>query len=275
MKRLGGFLAPSFLLLGIFIFAIGALLLHSLYTYEEGQILKVISLKTYKQFFIDRYYLKVILDTFKLGFVVMTACLLVGYPVAYALNKIENIRLLLICSILIFSPLLVSVVVRAYGWLLLLSSKGAVNYLLQSIGLIREPIQFMFNFTGVAISMIHILLPFMVFSIVSVLRQQDPALKEAAMDLGANRFQSFYKITLPLSLTGVVSGCQMVFVLAISAFVTPAVLGGGRVNVLARGIYQDTIDLNWPMAAVGAVTLLGLVFCTLLIINYLIQLLRK
>ena len=275
MKRLGGFLAPSFLLLGIFIFAIGALLLHSLYTYEEGQILKVISLKTYKQFFIDRYYLKVILDTFKLGFVVMTACLLVGYPVAYALNKIENIRLLLICSILIFSPLLVSVVVRAYGWLLLLSSKGAVNYLLQSIGLIREPIQFMFNFTGVAISMIHILLPFMVFSIVSVLRQQDPALKEAAMDLGANRFQSFYKITLPLSLTGVVSGCQMVFVLAISAFVTPAVLGGGRVNVLARGIYQDTIDLNWPMAAVGAVTLLGLVFCTLLIFNYLIQLLRK
>ena len=274
-KRLTSLLGSSLLLLGVFAFAIASLLIHSLHTYSSGQILKVISLETYKEFLWDSYQWFIILETFKLGGVVTLICLILGYPVAYSLTKIKQPKILLTCYVLIFSPMLVSVVVRAYGWLLLLSGKGVVNFLLTKTGLIDKSLQLMFNFMGVTISMVHVLLAFMVFSIASVLRQLDLQLKEAAKDLGANRFKTFIKVILPLSMPGVVSGCQIVFVLSISAFVTPALLGGGRVNVLGYAIYQNTIDLNWPMAAVQATVLLVLVLSVLFMFNSLIRFLNR
>lgn len=266
-----GLLSPSLFLLLLFIVSVGQLFIQSLYLPAGGVPASRLTLMNYRAFLLDPYNWWVLASTFKLGAVVTLTCLILGFPAAYALTKIRRPSVLLACYVLIFSPLMVSVVVRAYGWLLLLSSRGAVNYVLMSLGLIKEPLNLIFNFTGVAISMVHILLPFMIFSITSVLRQQDPALKEAAMDLGANRLRTFATVTLPLTLPGVVSGVQIVFVLAVSAFVSPALLGGGRVTVLARAIYQNMIDLNWSLAAVQAFVLVTLVLLILGAFNRLVQ----
>jgi putative spermidine/putrescine transport system permease protein len=171
---------------------------------------------------------------------------------------VRDQRLLVAAYIVIFSPLLVSVVVRAYGWLLLLSDTGVINTALLATGLVHEPIRMIYNNTGVIIALVHILLPFMIFPILSVLLQFDNAQREAANDLGANRVQTFIRVVLPLSLPGVIAGAQIVFTLAISAFVTPALLGGGKVQVLSRHIWFNVVDVNWPLAAVEAIVLLAL-----------------
>lgn len=158
----------------------------------------------------------------------------------------------------LFSPLLISVVVRAYGWMLLLSEPGLVNYALVRLGVLPQPVRMIYNATGVTVSLVHILLPYMIFPVVSVLRQIDPRLKEAARDVGAGRLRTFVAVVLPLSLGGVVAGCQIVFTLAISAFTAPALLGGGRVLVLSRLVFDNVASINWPLGAVEAFVLLAM-----------------
>jgi len=129
------------------------------------------------------------------------------------------------------------------------------------------PIRLIFNFTGVAIALVHVLLPFTVFPILSVLLRMDPALREAAADLGANRLQAFLRVTWPLSFPGLFAAAQLTFILAMNAYVTPQLLGGGRVQVLPLLIYQNISDLNWPLAAVEAIALIALVWAIILMSN--------
>jgi putative spermidine/putrescine transport system permease protein len=128
--------------------------------------------------------------------------------------------------------------------------------MLKSFGIFSTPVTLVFNLTGVVISLTHVFLPFVVFPIYSTLTRLDPALKEAAEDLGAGWWTTFRRVTLPLSLPGLVAGAQICFTLALGAFVTPAMLGGGRVLVLPLQIYSATSDINWPVAAVGGIVLL-------------------
>jgi putative spermidine/putrescine transport system permease protein len=153
---------------------------------------------------------------------------------------------------------MVSVVVRTYGWLILLASQGLVNTTLRRLGLIDEPLRLLFNARGVVISLTHILLPFAIFPIYSVLGRLDLTLKEAARDLGAGWGQTFLRVTLPLTMPGVVAGGLICFTLALSAFVTPQLLGGGRVQVLPLTVYNTTVEINWPEGAVTSVALLVL-----------------
>ena len=129
----------------------------------------------------------------------------------------------------------------------------------------------MFNFTGVTVALVHVLLPFAVFPILSVLLRMDPALREAAADLGANRVQAFLRVTWPLSFPGLYAAAQLTFVLAMNAYVTPQLLGGGRVQVLPLLIYQNISDLNWPLAAVEAIVLIGLVWAIVFTSNLLFR----
>jgi len=151
---------------------------------------------------------------------------------------------------------LVSIIVRAYGWQLLLANNGVVNALLREFGLAERPLRLMFNWFGVIVSMIHVELPFMLFPILIVLMQIPAALKEAAQDLGATPFQTWRRAVLPLSVPGILSGCQIVFTTAISAFASPTILGGGRVRVMPVTIYQNIVGLNWPMGAAQSILLL-------------------
>jgi putative spermidine/putrescine transport system permease protein len=251
--------APGVVLIALFfLWSMWIMLEYSFYSYEAGDLEKDWTLASWRRFFGDRFYWDILWRTAKLGFTVTVISLLIGYPVAYTLAKITRRAVLIPCYIIIFSPLLVSVVVRSYGWMLLLGRQGFVNDVLVSLPFIDSPVRLVFNNTGVIIALVHILMPFAIFPLLSVLTQLPPNLKEAAHDLGANRFETFIKVVLPLSMPGIIAAAQIVFVLSISALVTPMLLGGGRVFVLSKLVYQNITELNWPLAAVQAFVLLGM-----------------
>ena len=259
-------LAPGLILIALFfLWSMWIMLEYSFYSFESGRLEKDWTLASWRRFFTDRFYWDILWRTAKLGFQVTSISLLIGYPVAYALARIKRRSVLIPSYIIIFSPLLVSVVVRTYGWILLLGRQGLVNDLWTSLPFVDEPLRLVFNNTGVVIALVHILLPFAIFPMLSVLMQLPPNLKEAAQDLGATRLQTFYKIVLPLSMPGVIAAAQIVFVLSISALVTPLLLGGGRVFVLSKLVYQNITELNWPLGAVQAFVLLGMALIILVI----------
>ncbi|MBI3998654.1 MAG: ABC transporter permease [Armatimonadetes bacterium] len=229
------------------------------------------TLDAWQRFLVDPFYWGVVGTTLRIGVVVTALSLLIGYPTAYAMSKIRRPGWALACYVVLFAPILVSVVVRTYGWLLLLSQTGAVNYVLRTLGLIGQPIPLIFNTTGIIIAMVHILLPFAVFPILSVVGQLTSDLKEAAMDLGANRWQTFRRVTLPLTLPGVVAAAQIVFTLTISAFVTPFLMGGGKVQILSGLIYRDMEAVNLAFASTVALILLALAMAILAASNVLVR----
>ena len=250
-------LAPVLLLLA-FMFAapLGQFLLYSFHRFRRGRLTADYNLDTYRRFLFDPYYHAIILDTLKVAAAVTLIAVLIGYPLAFAMWKIRRPALQRWLGLLVFSPILVSVVVRSYGWTVLLSDQGPVNWLLLRTGVAQAPVQLVFNLTGVLIALSHVFLPFVVFPIFAAMTRLDPSLREAASDLGAGWWMTFRRVTLPLTLPGVVAGAQICFVLSLGAFVTPALLGGGRVLVLPLQVYSATTDVNWPVSAVGGIVLL-------------------
>jgi putative spermidine/putrescine transport system permease protein len=268
------FLTPAgFFMIVLYGISLLVFLRYSFYGFSNGKLYPAWILDSWKQFFTHPYYWGVVLSTLKLAVLVTIISIAIGYPLAYFLYRLNRPKLQQWLAALIFMPLLVSVVVRSYGWLILLSDRGLINYILLSIGVIKQPIHLVYNFTGVVIASIHVLLPFACFPIFSLLMRFDPALKEASTDLGASRLQTFRYITFPISLPGVIGAVQLVFPLILSAFVTPALLGGGRVTVLSQQVYQSTISINWPIAAVDGAMLLVITMLCLLIIEWIAKLL--
>ena len=227
---------------------------YSFYRTAGGKLIPDWSLDAYRAFLTDSYEHEVVLSSLLLSAVVTVLALLLGYPLAYALWRTGRPRLQKWLALLIFTPILVSVVVRSYGWTVLLADKGPVNWLLKASGL--SPIRLVFNSTGVVVSLVHVFLPFAVFPILGSLVRLDPALREAARDLGAGWWMVFRRVTFPLSLPGTIAAAQICFTLALGAFVTPAMLGGGRVLALPLEVYGQTTDIDWPGAAVGNTALL-------------------
>lgn len=271
-----GLLSPSVLLMTLlFLLSLAFLFSNSAYHFTGLRIERRITFEAYPAFFTDPYYWRVLGESLRLAAVTTFFAVVIGYPTAYGITRIKNQGITLALYILIFSPLLTSVVIRSFGWLILLGDVGFINFTLQRLDLVAEPIKLIYNFRGVAIALIHVLLPFTIFPIISVLNQIEPALKEAAKDLGANRWDTFWRVTWPLSLPGLISGAQVTFVLAVSAFATPAILGGGRVLVLPNQIYQSIVTLNWPMASVQAIVLLVVSLTIVFISNRLFRLVYR
>jgi putative spermidine/putrescine transport system permease protein len=161
-------------------------------------------------------------------------------------------------------PLLVSIVVRTMGWTILLGTEGLVNSALRGLGLIAEPLLLMQGFWSVVLGMVHVLLPFMVLSIATVLGRIDGAYAEAAATLGATPLRSFLSVTLPLSVQGIAAGSVIVFCLTIGAFITPLWLGRGHVTIMAIAIHEQMVTLvDWPGGAASAMLL---TFSTLLLL---------
>jgi len=265
-------LLPAFALMTyVFILPIGAFLEYSFYTFQRGRLVEELSLETYRRFLFDSYYHAIIFDTLKMAAIVTTVSLLIGYPLAYGLWRCSRPALQRWFGLIIFSPILVSVVVRSYGWTVLLADQGAVNWTLLRLGLIAEPLELVYNLTGVVISLSHVFLPFVVFPIFASMTRFDPTLREAAMDLGAGWWTTFRRVTFPLTLPGLVAAAQISFTLALGALVTPAILGGGRVLVLSLQVYRATSEINWPVAAVGGLTLLALAVITVALCNRLLR----
>jgi ABC-type spermidine/putrescine transport system permease subunit I len=188
---------------------------------------------------------------------VTLACLVLGYPVAYTVATAPRPWSGLLLTLAI-TPFWISILGRSFTWLVLLQRNGVVNQLLQALGLIREPVSLVYNAFGVYVGMIHILLPFMILSLYSVLRGIDRSLLRAAASLGASDWQTFRHVYIPLSLPGVAAGAVLLFVMGLGFFITPALLGGGHVTLVTMLIETNIhAALNWPMASALSVVLLG------------------
>lgn len=221
------------------------------------------TLQNYVRIVADDYYREVVLRTLGLGVGVTVACLLLGYPVAYLIVRGRpGWRLPL--TLLVIFPLMLNLVVRSFGWIVLLTNRGVVNNLLIDVGLIEAPLKLMFNVTGVTIGLTHIYLPFMVLMLVAALQNVPRDLEAAAATLGSSRFHVFRAVTLPLTAPGIIAGSILVFVLTISALVTPRMLGGPTYQVMATLIYDEYMQLlDWPS---GSALSFALALATLLII---------
>jgi putative spermidine/putrescine transport system permease protein len=211
--------------------------------------------ENYVNIITDEYYREVIWRTLGLGFGVTLACLILGYPVAYLLARGPQHWRLPVTLLVIF-PMLLNLVVRSFGWIALLANHGLLNNLLLDLGLISAPLKLIFNLTGLMIGMTHIFLPFMVLMLVAAIQNIPQDVESAASTLGSNRLHVFFSITLPLTAPGVLAGSILVFVLTISALVTPRMLGGPTYQVMATLIYDDYLQtLDWPSGAALAFTL--------------------
>ncbi len=204
----------------------------------------------------DFYYLEILWDTLLLGFFTTAICLVLGFPVAYHLARSRS-RFTTVLYAFVLSPLLVGVVVRCYGWIILLANnEGLINATLRDLGLIETFIPLMYNMLGVSIGLVHIFLPFMILPLTGAIQSIDPALEEAARSLGASRLKSIFRVVVPLSLPGIQAGTTLVFVLTISSYVIPILLGGFNVVIMPTLVVQQLLDaMLWPFGAALAFVL--------------------
>jgi putative spermidine/putrescine transport system permease protein/spermidine/putrescine transport system permease protein len=201
-------------------------------------------------------YRAVLIRTFRLSLTVTALCLLLGYPVAYTIAHAPP-RWAGVLITLVLIPFWISVLGRSFTWMVVLQRNGIVNQVLKSLGLISEPLSLVYNSLGVHIGMTHILLPFMILSSYSVMRGISPSLIKAATTLGANEWQTFSRVYFPLSVPGVLAGTLVVFVVGLGFFITPALLGGGKVTTVSLLIEATiTQTLNWGLASALAFVLL-------------------
>lgn len=216
-----------------------------------------LTLQNYVGVLTDSFYLGIIRRTLGVAAVILALALVIGYPVAYFVALQPSRRRMVILLLLLF-PLMVSNVVRAYGWVAILERRGVMNTTLRNIGLIDVPLDLLYTTGAVVVALMTILLPYMVISIANTLSALDKCYEEAAQALGAGPLRTFVHVTLPLSTPGVASGMLLVFLLTLSAYVTITLLGGPRSKVLVSLVYDSVTAFEWPRAAALAFVLLVL-----------------
>lgn len=253
--------AALLLLVPSLIVILGVFVLPMLYMFvisirEDGGI-GAFTLEQYALFFQDPYYVEVLWRTIKLSLYTVIVCLLLGYPVAmYMAQATPKMRGFI--TFLIISPHLISVVIRNFGWVVILGDNGFINNTFISLGVIEKPLRLLYNELGVVIGLADSLIVYMVLAIATSLYAVDASLYKAAGILGASRSRMFFSVTLPLSMPGIFAGTTLVFSLAMSAFVTPALMGGTSVKVMPVIAYEKMMAAyDWSLGAALAFLLLG------------------
>jgi putrescine transport system permease protein len=204
----------------------------------------------------DNLYWRAYLTSIGIAFVSTMLCLLIGYPIAYSIARSEpatrNILMLMVVL-----PFWTSFLLRVYAWIGILKQDGLFNQLLMWLGVIHEPMQILQTYTAVYIGIVYSYLPFMILPLYANLEKMDITLLEAASDLGCKPWQAFYKITLPLSLPGIVAGCLLVFIPAVGEFVIPSLLGSPGMLMIGKVLWTEFFNnRDWPVASAVAIALL-------------------
>jgi ABC-type spermidine/putrescine transport system permease subunit I len=203
-------------------------------------------------------YLKVLGNTFRIAAIATLVCVLLGYPLAYWMRSLSPGRQLLAVALVVL-PFWVSILVRTYAWIVILGNDGLVNRSLQGLGLSGAPVSFLYNQFGVVLGTANVLLPFLVLPLFAAMLKLDDRLLQAAASLGASRRTIFWRVFFPLTLPSLAAGAILVFILTLGFFITPAILGGGRVPMIA-----NMLDLlinrlpRWELAAAISTVLLVL-----------------
>jgi putative spermidine/putrescine transport system permease protein len=257
-------LLPALVLfVSFFLLPLGVLIINSFHDYSRlSGIIPIFTLKNYERIFGDVYYLNIIVRTLRLALLTSSITLLIGYPIALYLT-IASARQRAWIILFILSPLLVSVIVRTFGWLIIFGPNGLIDAGLSAVNLGKFTI--LHTEAAVVAGLANVLLPFLVLAVATSLQAIDPAVPKAASSLGASPWRVFRTVTVPLSLPGVIGGLLIVFSFASSSFVTPALLGGSDYKVMSVMVYEQALVLqNWPLAAAFALALVMMVFLVLL-----------
>jgi putative spermidine/putrescine transport system permease protein len=249
---------PLVLALVFFVVPVAYLFWVSLHAASSSELYgEALTLRNYADVLGDSFYLTIVRRTLGVAAVILGLCLLIGYPVAYFVALLPPRRRMLALLVLLF-PLMVSNVVRAYGWVALLERRGVVNTALRDLRITEAPLDLLYTTSAVVVALMTILLPYMVVSIANTLAALDRRYEEAAQALGAGPVRTFLHVTLPLSTPGIASGTLLVFLLTLSAYVTITLLGGPRSKLLVSLIYDNVTAFQWPRAAALAFVLLAL-----------------
>ncbi|WP_439868900.1 ABC transporter permease [Pseudomonas syringae] len=264
--------APALALyIGLLVLPLGLTLVLSfnVFDYQVGVKSDSYTLANYMAVVTDSYFYEIFLRTFWISALVTLLCVLIGVPEAYILSRMGT-PWRSIFLILILTPLLISVVVRAFGWSLLLGADGLINQVIQFMG--GRPVKLLYTPFAVVIALVHVMLPFMIIPVWTSLQKLDPTAEQAALSLGASQAKVMRLIVLPQAMPGVLSGSLIVFGLAASSFAIPGLLGGRRLKMVATVIYDQYLsELNWPMGATLAVALLLVNLLVMLSWNRMIE----
>jgi putative spermidine/putrescine transport system permease protein/spermidine/putrescine transport system permease protein len=230
------------------------------------------TLENYQKMLVYKSYARVFVETFKVSILTTLLCIIIGYPLAYFLSELPR-KYASIFMLTVLLPFWTSLLVRTYAWLVLLQRKGLVNNFAIEFGLWDAPIKLVHNLNGTLIGMVHIMLPFLVLPLYGAMKRIDRQTIQAAANLGATPVQSFWQVFVPLSLSGVVAGSLIVFVLCLGFYVTPAVLGGGKVIMVSMQITAILEDqFNWGAASALGVVLLVTTFTVLALASRVLKL---
>ena len=229
-------------------------------------------LANYEQFFAEAAYVRILMNTFWIALLATVACLVVGYPFAYLMTIVPG-RFAGLLLIAVLLPFWSSLLVRTFAWQVLLRDTGVINRFLLDLGVINEPLTLIRTTGGVIVGMSHILLPFMVLPLYAVMRRIDPEFGRAAANLGASPMAAFLRVFVPLSLPGVLAGCLLVFILALGFYITPALLGGLRDQMISQLIVQQIQQrLDWGFGTAMSVLLVGITLVILFVASRAIRL---
>ncbi len=251
---------PALLVFGVF-FAAPLVLtgLLSVYAFvaSSGTVEPTVTGENYSNVLLDPYYREVFLRTYLVALATTAISVAIGTPEAYVIYRMQP-RWRGLLLLMVIGPLLVSAVIRTFGWMVVLGNTGLLNQILLATGLVERPVRMMFSSGAVILGLVHVLTPFLVLSVWASLARLDPAIERAAVSLGASRITVFFRVVLPNVAPGVLSGSLIVFCMAASSFATPLMLGGKRIPLVSGAIYTEFLStLNWPLGAALAVVLLA------------------
>ncbi|GLX12209.1 putrescine ABC transporter permease [Pseudomonas straminea] len=238
-----------------------------IYTWVDNTLQVVLNLGNYIFLTEDELYLAAYLGSLKIAFFSTLACLLIGYPMAYAIARAKK-ETQTVLLLLVMMPTWTAILIRVYAWMGILSNNGLLNGFLQSIGLIDAPLQILNTNTAVYIGIVYSYLPFMILPLFANLVKHDQSLLEAASDLGSSTFNSFWKITVPLSKNGIIAGCMLVFIPVVGEFVIPELLGGPETLMIGKVLWQEFFNnRDWPVASALAVVMLAILLVPIILFN--------
>lgn len=246
----------------LFVFFVAPLLFVLVESFRTAEA--TIALTRYREVITDDQFGRVYLRTLKIALIVTPLAVLLSYPSAYVLSRISHGRKSILMSLVIL-PLMTSPVARTYAWIVMLGRQGIVNKTIQFLRLSPEPVRMMYTEGAIVVGLLQLFLPIMILTLVSAMENVPEEVEEAALSLGSNRFDAFFRVIVPLSFEGLILGATLVFTGCITAYVTPAILGGSRVLTLSTLMRQEAlVQMNWEVATVIAVVM---VVTTLVLYN--------
>jgi putative spermidine/putrescine transport system permease protein len=237
--------------------------------------LKRFGFDQFRRFLGDPYSLKILGQTLVIGAEVTALCLVLGYPLAWLFVRSPGwLRGALMLVILL--PLLTSVVVRTFAWIVILGRLGIVNSTLMTLGVIDAPLRLLYSEGGLVLALAQVHMPLMVLPLITALSRVDPNLADASAALGAGAWRTFLRITVPLTLAGIIAGCLLTYCMSLTAFITQTLIGGGQMLLMPGYIYQQAAAVqDWPFAAAISVIFLVAVLAAVTVFNMLGRLARE